>query len=53
MTTMNPMYASMGLTVAQGVAGFANASIASNLARSMQKYHNKMREISAVYKRKP
>ncbi len=51
MTTMNPMYASMGLTVAQGVAGFANASIASKLASSMQKYHNKMREISAAMSR--
>lgn len=46
--TMNPMYASMGLTVGQGVTGFLNEGIASKLARSMQKYRNEMLQLTAA-----
>lgn len=45
---MNPMYASMGLTVAQGVTGFLNEGIASKLARSMQKFRNEMTMLTAA-----
>lgn len=48
---MNPMYASMGLDLAQGLTGFAQASIASKLASKLQKYRNAMLEVSAAMSR--
>jgi len=49
--TRNPMYAQMGLGVVQGVAGFVQEGIASKLAKSMQKYQNQMRAITASMNR--
>jgi hypothetical protein len=48
---MNPMYAQMGVSVVQGVAGFVQDRIATKLARSMQKYQQQMRDISAAMNR--
>lgn len=48
MTLMNPMYAQMGLGAVQAAAGFVQEGIASKLARSMQKYNNEMRELTAA-----
>lgn len=50
--TLNPMYASMGLTVGEGVSGFINAGTASKLASSLQKYRNQMLEITAALGRR-
>ena len=46
--TINPLYASAGLTIATGVTDFMNASIASDLASKLQKYRNQMLEITAA-----
>jgi hypothetical protein len=45
---MNPMYAQMGLQIATGVTGWMQDGIQSRLARSMQKYKNQMRELTAA-----
>lgn len=45
---MNPMYASMGIDIAQGVGGFFEARIASKLAGKLQKYRNEMLQITAA-----
>jgi len=49
--TLPPMYADMGLSVAQGVAGFVQGRIASKLAGDMQKYRNQMLELTAAMTR--
>ncbi len=46
--TLNPMYANMGLSVAQGVAGFVQKGIASKLADDMQKHRNAMIALTAA-----
>lgn len=48
MSKINPMYASMGLDIAQGVGSFVEQGIASKLARKMQKYRNEMLAITAA-----
>jgi len=49
--TINPMYAQMGLSVGQGITSFVNQGIATSLARNLQKYRNRMLEITAAMSR--
>lgn len=46
--TINPMYARMGLSIAEGATGFLNQGIAASLQASLQKYRNQMLQISAA-----
>lgn len=48
MSLINPMYASMGLSVGQAATSFASDMIASSLANKMRKYRNTMLEITAA-----
>jgi len=50
--TINPMYAQMGLSVGQGITGFINQGTAASLAASLQKYRNRMLEITAAMERR-
>ncbi len=50
--TMNPMYAQMGLDIGTSVTSFANQSIASSLQAKLQKYRNRMLEVSAAMNRR-
>ncbi len=50
--TMNPIYAQMGLDVGTGVTSFINQGIASSLAAKLQKYRNRMLEVSAAMNRR-
>jgi hypothetical protein len=44
--TLNPLYASYGLTAVQGVTGFINAGTSAKLAAALQKYRNQMLQIT-------
>lgn len=48
MTLVNPMYASMGLSIGEAANSYASGLIASSLANKMRKYRNKMLEITAA-----
>lgn len=48
MSLINPMYASMGLSVGQAATSFASDMIASSLANKLRKYRNTMLEITAA-----